>query len=118
MAEDHHERNSHIPHPENPDENTTNVHLSALEPQLSGSAVPTPQPSQSIPSPFLSPAPPHLHPEPARIVFNSIQFPGAFPSTSRTMGNVVMQSAGNSTGQYVVVIGNVWPSCFSSISLY
>ena len=51
--------------------------------------------------------PQHSQPEPARLVFEGVQEPGGYPMPSGEMGNVVMQSPGATTDQYVVLIGNV-----------
>lgn len=53
------------------------------------------------------------HPEPASLVINSVCTPSVYPMTVGEMGNVAMQSAGDSTDQYVVLIGNVSQSNYS-----
>ena len=104
------ERDSHIPRLEVPEATATNVQMKRSGQNHSHPIVSHRQCSQE---PILSHSHPS-HPEAASLVINNVCTPGVYPMTVGEMGNVVMQSAGDSTDQYVVLIGNVSQINYSS----
>ena len=103
MADSPQERLPHILRPEVLDASAASVHTRNSEPQHSSAPLSLSWPLQTS----LSSHSQHSHPEPARLVLENVHEPGVYPMTSGVMGNVVMQSAGEGTDQYVVLIGNV-----------
>lgn len=104
------ERDSHILRPEVPEAPITNVHTEISRQNHSHPIVSHRQCSEQSILPYSHPS----HPEPASLVINNVCTPGVYPMTVGEMGNVVMQSAGDNTDQYVVLIGNVSLSNYSS----
>lgn len=103
MANPSQERLPHILRPEALDASAASVHARNSESQHSNAPLSLSWPLQTS----LSSHSQHSHPEPARLVLENVHEPGVYPMTSGVMGNVVMQSAGEGTDQYVVLIGNV-----------
>lgn len=103
MADASQERFPHILRPEVLDASAASVHARNSEPQHSNAPLSLSWPLQTS---LLSHSQ-HSHPEPARLVLENVHEPEVYPMTSGDMGNVVMQSAGEGTDQYVVLIGNV-----------
>ncbi|KAF8471738.1 hypothetical protein BDZ91DRAFT_716411 [Kalaharituber pfeilii] len=100
MAEEQEEINPHILRPEDPGSTPASnegVPPKAFEPSHSHLTFPHSQP-------FTTPL---SHPEPATVEIYDTPATRAYRMTSRKMGNVVMQSSGDSTDQYVILIGNV-----------
>lgn len=103
MAGSRPERNSHIPRSGVPAVSATSIQTRNRGTQ---SFNPSASHISSFRNCFLALSQ-RLQPEPARLVLASVHELGVSPMTSGDMGNVVMQSAGDTTDQYVVLIGNV-----------
>jgi len=112
MADSSQERLPHILRPEVLDASAVSIHARNSEPQYSSAPPTLSWPLQTS----LSSHSQHSHPEPARLVLENVDEPGVYPMIPGDMGNVVMQSAGEGTDQYVVLIGNV-SSLHSLLSL-